>query len=337
MKLSIIFVNWNSTNYIRECLASIYQHASGVEFEIVVVDNASPIQDVDSLRDEFLNLKLLKSAKNLGFAAANNLGFKYSQGEYILFLNPDTKLIGPAIQKMLSTAESLPDAGIIGCRLLNDDFTVQTSCIQKFPTILNQALDAEFFRQRWPNSRLWGMRPLFIKDHAAASRVEVISGACMMVKREVLSQVGSFSEDYFMYAEDLDLCYKLVQARYANYFVGQTEIIHYGGRSSSPASATVMKWRSVIRYCSKNRGPVYTICFRFVLALVAITRLMIIQLCLAAKTEEEASADFSVLMKWKAILRTLLTESGRSRPSGLISAGEPGTLRSEKGLGISGS
>ena len=306
MMLSIIFVNWNSTAYLRECIASIYRWSPGMPFEIIVVDNASPAADVDVLKEEFAHITLVKSPDNLGFARANNLGFRHSRGDVLLFLNPDTKLISAAISILLQRLPTLPDAGILGCRLLNDDLSVQTSCIQRFPTILNQALDIDMLRNRCPRSRLWGMAPLF-STGSVPSSVEVISGACMMIKRQVFEQVGMFNEDYFMYAEDLDLSYKVVRAGYRNYFIGEATVIHYGGKSSTPEQATVNKWKSILRYVVNNRGYQYACLFRFVMISVAAGRLMVVALLSRnGKMPVARAGYYPVLAKWRVILKTLL-------------------------------
>jgi N-acetylglucosaminyl-diphospho-decaprenol L-rhamnosyltransferase len=310
MELSIIFVNWNSTDYLQQCIESIYAYTAGFEFEIIVVDNASPLADVDLLTKAFEKITLIKSTVNLGFAGANNVGFKRSSGRYLLFLNPDTKLIGPALVEMRNRLKSLPDAGVVGCKLLNDDRSIQTSCIQSFPTLLNQALDTEALRQRWPDNRLWGMGPLF-SDNPDPAKVEVISGACMMIRREVFEQVGLFSEDYFMYAEDLDLCYKVAQAGYVNYYISEATVIHYGGKSSTPSTATVTKWNSMLQYFVKNRGIGYALLFRAIMSVAAVCRLALLALAaLYGKGKEDRKGDYSASMKWRAILATLVTHSG---------------------------
>lgn len=309
MELSIVFVNWNSTAYLRDCLRSIYEHTAGLEFEIIVVDNASPHGDADLLKQEFDAITLIKSPVNLGFPGANNVGFRRSRGRNVLFLNPDTKVTGPAIVEMCRRLRGLPDAGIIGCKLLNGDLTVQTSCIQPFPTILNQALDTEILRRRWPKHRLWGMSALYSADTAPV-RVEVISGACLMIRREVFEQVGCFSEDYFMYAEDLDLCYKVARAGFANYYIGDVTVIHYGGKSSTPSKATVTKWQSLLRYLVKHRGRFYAFAFRAVMSLVAALRLALLTAASWFGRGEPAAGGYSTCMKWRAILKTLMTHSG---------------------------
>jgi N-acetylglucosaminyl-diphospho-decaprenol L-rhamnosyltransferase len=309
MDLSIIIVNWNSVRYLRDCTDSIREYTRGISYEILVVDNASPAGDANVLEQQFTDIALIKSAENLGFAGANNLGFRDSSGDYVLFLNPDTKLNSPAINTMLQRLRSLPDAGIVGCKLLNTDLSIQTSCIQKFPTILNQVLDIDYLRNCWPNSRLWGVGPLF-SNKSEPVTVEVVSGACLMIKRNVFEKVNHFSEDYFMYAEDLDLCYKVGRAGYANYYIGDATVLHYGGKSSSPKSATVMKWKSILRFCKKSRGSFYGLIFRLAMILAALVRLFIIAgMSLFGNALASKETRHSVFAKWGAILRTLLRPS----------------------------
>lgn len=309
MDVSIIYVNWNSTGYLKESIASVYEHTHGIQFEIIVVDNASPIRDVDSVKEQFPEITLIKSAVNLGFAGANNVGFKSSTGDSILFLNPDTKLVNSAIEIMAGRLKSLADAGIVGCRLLNTDLSLQTSCIQRFPTILNQVLDTDYLRGRWPNNPLWGISPLY-SNNGEPAKVEVVSGACLMIKRAAFETVSLFSEEYFMYAEDLDLCYKVKQAGFTNYYVGEGTVIHYGGKSSEPQSATMMKWRAIPRFCDKNHGRFYGSIFRFVMALTAVGRLAVIKTASVFGDRFAQSTDLrSAWAKWRTILNVLLTPS----------------------------
>jgi GT2 family glycosyltransferase len=310
MEVSIIYVNWNSVEYLRESIASVYEHTRGISFEIIVVDNASPTAGVDDLKEQFAEIMIVKSQKNLGFAGANNLGFKHSSGAHILFLNPDTKLISPAIQVMSGKLQELPNAGIVGCKLLNADLSIQTSCIQTFPTILNQVLDSDYLRNRWPNARLWGTAPLY-SDRTVPASVEVISGACLMIDRDTFEKVGMFTEEYFMYAEDLDLCYQVRRAGRVNYYVGDATVIHYGGTSSVPQRATVMKWKAILRFCKKTRGPIYGFAFRLAMSVMAIVRLCAIAaMSLFGNIFGKKAATHSVFAKWGAILRTLLTPTG---------------------------
>src|SRR4030066_516351 len=150
MDLSIIIVNWNSKEYLRKCIASILAATNAIEFEIVVIDNASFDGSGEMLKQCYPQVQFIQSEKNLGFSKANNEAFRVTHGQYVLFLNPDTEIVGTAIPIMLGYLQQMPNAGSVGCKLLNADKTVQTSCIQPFPTILNQFLDSEFLRALWP-------------------------------------------------------------------------------------------------------------------------------------------------------------------------------------------
>jgi len=303
--LSIILVNWNSEEYLRECIASIYEWTHQVSWEGIVVDNASPSGNVDSLKERFPEVKLIKSSKNRGFSGANNVGFGDSAGSYVLFLNPDTKLNSPAIDIMMQEVKRLPDAGVIGCKLLNADLSVQTSSIMKVPRIWNTILRVEDLRLRWP--KLWGIGVLFSANEKPVE-VEAISGACMLMKREVFEQIGMFSEEYFMYSEDVDLCYQAILAGFKNYHVACATIVHYGGRSSPRVWQTAMKTRAELHFCQKNYGRLYSILFRLAMVINASTRLMLLAaMYLFARVFRVKHALDSTWLRWSVILKTLVT------------------------------
>lgn len=303
MDISIIFVNWNSVNYLRECILSIRKYTQGLSYEIIVVDNASPAGDAEVIEREFSDIVLIKSEENLGFAGANNLGFKHATGKHIFFLNPDTKLISPAINILLKRSQSLPDAGVVGCKLLNRDLSVQTSSIMLFPTIFNELFQLEYLRLRWPD--FWGIGPLFSKSTEPA-KAEVISGACMLIRRDVFENVGMFSEDYFMYAEDMDLCYKVAKAGWTNYYVGEAVAVHYAGTSSPRVWQLVAKLKSMLKFCEKFYGQPYTQLFRIALAFNAVARLTVIYgLSIFGKKQSLQSS----IVKWTTMLKTLINPS----------------------------
>lgn len=308
MELSIIFVNWNSADYLRDCIASIYECTHGVLFEIIVVDNASSEGGVETLKQQFPEVTVIMSSDNLGFARANNLGFRHSRGKYLLFLNPDTRLVNEAIDIMLEQMKSLPNAGIVGCKHLSPDLSVRTCAIQKFPTILNQVLGIEHLRLRWPHCRLWEISPLFSKD-AQPTKVEVIPGACMMLRRSVFEEVGGFSEDYFMYAEDIDLNYRVARLGLSNYYIGEGALIHYGGQSSRQQMvsqwATIMKFKAMLRFYIKTRGRVYAAMYRTAMGCIAMGRLIVLALMFPLGvfvwdqgSIREASAKWSAVLRW---------------------------------------
>src|SRR5258708_473456 len=177
MDLSIIIVNWNSKDFLRGCLKSIRAHPPSRPYEIIVVDNGSFDGCGEMLAKEFPGTIFVQSEKNVGFARANNLGFEHASGEVVWFLNPDTEFLDGAGDALLHCLVNSPDAGILGARLLNTEGSLQTSCVQALPTVLNQTLDCEFLRRLFPHSSLWGMSPLW----SATKPVEVegISGASL--------------------------------------------------------------------------------------------------------------------------------------------------------------
>ncbi len=215
MDLSIIIVNWNSADYLKTCLNSLYVNNAGVVSEIIVIDNASFDKCHSIITNEFPGVHFIQSHQNLGFAKANNLGAEQAHGDFLLFLNPDTEILGNAISEMLSAIRKLPLAGVIGCKLLNTDMTLQNSCIQPFPTILNQSLDSDILLRRFPGFSIWGPVPHLL-NQLGPSEVQAISGACMMIRKEIFTEIGGFSTDYFMYTEDIDLCYRVRSAGYIN-------------------------------------------------------------------------------------------------------------------------
>jgi hypothetical protein len=317
--LSIIIVNWNSTAYVLECVESVYAQTQATTFEIIVVDNASPNGDVGIVKQRYPDVVVIESPVNLGFAGANNLGFRSSKGEYVVFLNPDTVLINPAFDLMLTQLRTLPSVGAAGCTLLNEDQSLQISCIQTFPTILNQLLDLDFLLNRYPACPLWNIAPLFAGG-TEPSRVEVISGACVVFMREVFAQVGMFSEEYFMYAEDLDLSYKAAQAGFTNYYLPQGRIIHYGGRSSVRRRAVVMKWRSILLFIAKHSGSGYQLAFRAAMACSALARLALLLGAVAVSRGARRASARNALLKWWLILGTMVTYFERKQPVKAVSA-----------------
>lgn len=276
MELSIIIVNWNSKDYLQKCIASILDSKIEATYEIVVIDGGSFDGSGEMLRQCYPQVKFIQSEINVGFAKANNIAFKASSGSYVLFLNPDTQVVVPAIDILFEQMQKLLKVGAIGCKLLNADGSIQTSCIQSFPTILNQLLNSEFLRALFPKSRLWGMELLFSATNEPAE-ADMLSGACIMMRRETFKQVGCFSEEYFMYAEDVDLCYKVKQAGYRNYYVPNAKIFHFGGGSSQqkPSDFSVVMMRdSTWRFLRKTRGELYGSWYRCSMLISAIGRIV---------------------------------------------------------------
>ena len=305
-QLSIIIVNWNSKDFVRKCLSSVYANTRDISFEIIVVDGASFDGCGEMLAREFPEVRFIQLEENLGFAKANNLGFEQSQGECVLFLNPDTEVVGDAIKVLHNFLKEHGDAGIVGAKLLNTNGSVQTSSVQAFPTVLNQMLDMEILRRAWPKLSFWGMAPLFSNDTSSAE-AEVISGACLMLTRTTFQKIGRFSDDYFLYAEDLDLCYKTRLAGLKNYYVPVAVITHHGGGSSRQTQSvfsTVMMRESVHRFLKKFRGRGYGAAFRAGVALSALGRLaLLFVLFPVLALRGSSTAARNAIRRWVALLK----------------------------------
>jgi N-acetylglucosaminyl-diphospho-decaprenol L-rhamnosyltransferase len=310
VELSIIFVNWNSFCQLRGSLRSVFATVVGVEYEVIVVDNASLADDATDVEAEFCGVKLIASKKNLGFAGANNLGVEHSRGQYLLFLNPDTLVIGNAIADMLGAMKAVGGAGIVGCKLLNSDGSVQTSCVQRFPTIWNQLLDVEYLRRRWPNWKLWGIAPLF-NAGLQPVEVEVVSGACLLIDRDSFDQAGGFSSEYFMYAEDVDLCYQIRKLGRKAYYTNSASVFHHGGGTSrercGKAWVAIMQRQAILKFYRRTRGSAYAEMFRLAMACNAMLRLILLAIMLPFR---KRAADERVLCstpeKWFGILKWAL-------------------------------
>lgn len=279
MDLTILIVNWNSADYLRKCLNSIFAQKTDLDFEVIIVDNASYDGSDLIVKDEFPGVKFIQSEENLGFAKANNLAFQFSSGRILLFLNPDTEIMDSGLNAMFSSLESIPEAGVIGCRLLNSDMSLQTSCVQSFPTILNQILDVEYLRVRFPGLKFWGIRALFFYK-GSPEEVEAVSGACLMIKRDVFQKVNLFSTDYFMYSEDIDLCYKVRKAGFKVFYTDEAKVIHHGGQSVKNTQVNyfsiLLMRESLLKFLKTTKGSLYGDIYRITMALAAILRLIMI-------------------------------------------------------------
>jgi len=233
MKLSIIIVNYNAEHFLKQCLNSIYETSHSYDFEVIVVDNNSSDNSSTMIKSYFTQVRLIENRCNEGFAKANNKGFNISRGEFILLLNCDTKITGNGIEKMLNFLNHNPDTGIVTSRLVYPDLTDQ-GVARKFPTPVNALFGRNSLLTKiFPNNK-YSKEYLLSRSCASADPFEVdwVSGACLMIRRTVIDQVGFLDENYFMYWEDADLCFRAKRAGWHVFCVPEAVVIHYEGRSS---------------------------------------------------------------------------------------------------------
>ncbi len=274
-RLSIIVVNWRSAADLAVCLDSVARETAEGLFEVIVVDNASFDGCAEMLALRHPEVHFIQAHENLGFARANNLAAEKARGEVLLFLNPDTIIHDRALEKMFEVAVARPDAGAVGARLLNRDGSIQESCVQSFPTVLNRLLDSELLRRVATRSRLWGSRAL-AESGVVPVPVETVSGACLAVRSDAFKEVMGFSTEYFMYGEDRDLCFRLAQKGRLNLHCPSALVTHFGGGSSSTRAtgfAAMMSRESTMRFLARHRGRWSAMVYRILMAVSAILRL----------------------------------------------------------------
>lgn len=231
VKLSILIVNWNSKDYLRKCLASVRGVCNELAPQVIVVDNASFDGAEAMLAREFPEAEFIQSNTNLGFARANNLAFSRARGDYVLLLNPDTELIAGSVGALIACLESDATVGLAAPRLLNSDGSIQTSCVRSLPTPLNRALESDLLDRFLRRARRQSRAKAF--DAEEPIEVEAVSGACMLLRRSTFRQVGGFTEDFFMYGEDMDLCAKIRKVGLKVVHVPSARVIHHGGGASA--------------------------------------------------------------------------------------------------------
>ena len=231
MDLSIIVVSYNTKDLLKNCLDSVIKNTQGVEYEIIVVDNASADDSVEMLKTAFPRVRLIFNKENLGFSRANNLGLKIAQGENILLLNSDTIILDDAIAKVLKFVRSNNSAGVVGCKVLNSDKTLQFSCYH-FPSFITELLffTKDIIKNFDDPFHYYGFMKYW--DHNTIREVDCIAGSFLWVKREVFDKVGYLDEKLFLYYEDTEFCYRVKKMSYYRiYYYPEARIIHFGGMS----------------------------------------------------------------------------------------------------------
>jgi GT2 family glycosyltransferase len=231
MDLSVIIVNYNVRDFLENALRSVFEALRGIDGEVIVVDNASDDGSVEMVRSKFPSVSVIASPRNLGFAAGNNLALREARGRYLLLLNPDTVVQEDTFQTIVRFLDDHPEAGLAGCRILNPDGTLQPACRRSFPTPWVAFTKISGLSALYPRSRVFGRYNLGYIDAGESHEVDAISGSFMAVRREAYEQAGGLDEEYFMYGEDLDWCWKIKQAGWKVWYVAGTRIIHYKGES----------------------------------------------------------------------------------------------------------
>ncbi len=248
MQLSIIIVNYNVKHFLEQCLHTASKSAIGITAEIIVIDNNSWDNSINYLKPKFPGVRFIANHENLGFAKACNQGLKQANGKYILFLNPDTILPEDCFQKCIAFLESHPDAGAIGIQMLDGSGKFLKESKRSFPSPLTSLFKLFGLSRLFPHSSIFSKYHLGNLDQDKDHEVDVLAGAFMMIKKEVLDITVGFDEIFFMYGEDVDLSYRIQKTinlatgnHYKNYYFSGSPIIHYKGESTKRATMNYVR------------------------------------------------------------------------------------------------
>ncbi|MGG7553067.1 glycosyltransferase family 2 protein [Chryseobacterium arthrosphaerae] len=228
MKLSVIIVNYNVTQLLRNCLLSLQKYIQEVEYEILVIDNASADSSWKELIPEFSDVQFIASEVNGGFSKANNQAIQKAKGDYLLLLNPDTEFEGFYMKELLDFADSQTDFGCMGVRMHDAEGNFLPESKRSVPDMFN-SFEKLFTNFRKNNSKSYYRNDL---EENEIAEVEVITGAFLLAKKEVYQKIGGLDEAYFMYGEDIDLCYTFLRNGYKNFYYGKASILHHKGEST---------------------------------------------------------------------------------------------------------
>ena len=267
--LSIIIVSYNVREFLYQTINSVQRSLQRISSEIIVVDNASWDGSAAMVQKDFPEVNLISNTTNVGFAKANNLAIDESQGEYLIFLNPDTIVQEDTFQTLLDFFSQHPKAGVVGCKILNPDGSLQLSCRRSIPTPWVGFTKLVGLSKLFPKSKLFGKYNLTYLNPDEITEVEAISGSFMMTSRTIINHVGRFDDRFFMYVEDLALCHRVYNAGWKIYYVPTTQIIHYKGSSSTEAQFDTLLqfYRAMLLFVRKHFKAKYFLFPQWILVL----------------------------------------------------------------------
>jgi GT2 family glycosyltransferase/peptidoglycan/xylan/chitin deacetylase (PgdA/CDA1 family) len=257
--VSVIVVNWNTKDILRTCLKSVYEQAGNIEYEIIIIDNASSDASVEMIRSEFPRVILIANDSNRGYAAALNQGMKVARGRYFLLLNSDIIICDSAIEKTVGYADMHLDAAVVGCQVREDDNKIHLTC-RRFPSLLNLLLDVFGLNRLFKNNKFFGREFMLWWPRDSEREVEVVSGMFMLVRQQAVEKVGMMDESYFFLFEETDWCYRFSKSGWKMLFWPGAQVIHIHGGSQSRKKAgtkiAIQYQKNMLIFFRKHYGGV---------------------------------------------------------------------------------
>lgn len=258
MDLSIILINHNKAELTAQTITSVQKTASSFSYEIIVIDNSVSPDMAYSAGDD--DVKVYGNIENKGFGHACNLGASYAKGTYLLFLNNDTILHSEALEKSLNAIKHNKKIGALGIRTLLQDGTLDHGCKRGFPTPMNSLYYFLGFDRRNPTSEKYGAYRQTFVDEKSIKKVDAVSGSFMFMPKAVFEQVNGFDTDYFMYGEDLDLCYRVREAGYEVVYYGEASMTHLKGQSGLNTNPDIVRhfYNAMVLFYNKHYRDKYS-------------------------------------------------------------------------------
>ncbi|MCQ2091606.1 MAG: glycosyltransferase family 2 protein [Fibrobacter sp.] len=240
---SVIIVAYNSCDFIPACLKSIRDASEGIDTQVVVLDNGSAEPISPEIKAYFPEVVWIDSKENLGFGKGCNLAVKSATKPYLFFVNPDTLVSKDSLRKVLEFVQEHPESGTVGCRILNDDGSLQLACRRSFPTTFSAISKTVGLASLFPKSKLFASYNMTYADPDEVTEVDAVSGSFFCMRSDLYRQLKGFDEDFFMYGEDLDLCFRAKAAGFKNYYTPSTNILHFKGQSCK-----TRRWKSYVDF-----------------------------------------------------------------------------------------
>ncbi len=303
MDVSVIVVNWDTRDLLAQCLRSVYDTAAGLSIEVLVVDNGSTDGSVEMVARDFPAASVIANPENVGFVRANNQALAVARGRYILLLNSDAVLLPDALRLLVEFADGHRRVGIVGPQVLNPDGSFQSSYMD-FPNLFGELLLMTKFSKLVYGRHFPSHSPRRSQETRA---VDWMQGACLMIRRETLDEIGGLDETFFMYSEEVDWCWRTRQAGWQIYYLPAARVLHWGGQSSSqaPARRRVLVYGSKLLFLAKHHGPWAARLFKGALLTTSILKLGLWKLALILPQPRRARARDNV-RSYKMLIRNLL-------------------------------
>ncbi len=266
--VSVVIVSWKVRELLDRCLVTLREAEPDLSREIIVVDNDSHDGTLEMLASRHPEVIAIDAGANLGFSGGNNRGFARAKGRNVLLLNPDTEVRAGAVSRLLRALDSSPDLGIVGPKVVLPSGKIQLPCARRFPTLVNQAIEILGLSYKYPHNPIAGQYRMSDWDHEDERDVEAVSGCCLLIRGDLLREIHGLDESFFMYGEDLDLCWRVRRRGFRIRYVPDAEILHYGEQSSTQNENPMFleTFEAMHRFFRKNRGPITAGLYRATLA-----------------------------------------------------------------------